>query len=491
LLATFRLLLSTFFFLIAMTHTFKMLIDGKLVDGEGTPYDVLNPSTGAVFAQAPSCSRAQLDVAVAAARKAFPAWAATPVKERQALLAKAAAKVQEKIDVLAEVLVKEQGKPIAMAKGEFMGIIGTLKHLSSEQFEYEKVLLDNKKERVIQRRMPIGVIGGITPWNFPPLMAGWKFSEALATGNVCIIKPSPYTPLSSLLLGEVLCDVFPAGVLNILSGGDELGQWLVAHEGVQKISFTGSTRAGKAIQSAASSTLKRLTLELGGNDAAVVLDDADPKTTAEGLFQFSMGNSGQVCIAIKRAYVHKDIFDQVTGHLAELAKNAKVGDGFGKGVQFGPINNKMQFEKVSSLVEDAKKSGAKVLAGGAPLEGKGFFFPPTILTGVAEGTRIVDEEQFGPVLPVMPFSTIDEVVERANNSEYGLGASVWSTNLERAQEVANRLHAGTVWINKHSELSPNIPFGGCKESGIGKQMGSYTLEGHTEAKIVRMAKAKL
>eukprot|EP00405_Crypthecodinium_cohnii_P039177 CAMPEP_0206543612 /NCGR_PEP_ID=MMETSP0325_2-20121206/10990_1 /ASSEMBLY_ACC=CAM_ASM_000347 /TAXON_ID=2866 /ORGANISM="Crypthecodinium cohnii, Strain Seligo" /LENGTH=288 /DNA_ID=CAMNT_0054042131 /DNA_START=127 /DNA_END=993 /DNA_ORIENTATION=+ len=287
-----------------------------------------------------------------------------------------------------------------------------------------------------------------------------------------------------------MAEFFPEGVLNILSGGDDLGKWMVEHQGIQKISFTGSTKAGKAIQVAASPTLKRLTLELGGNDPAVVLDDADVKRAAKGLFNFSMSNTGQVCIAIKRAYVAETIFDEVTEELAKLAKAAKVGDGFDEGVQFGPINNPLQFEKIKELVEDAKKAGAVVLAGGSPLEGEGYFYPPTILTNVAEGTRIVDEEQFGPVLPVMPYSTLDEVIERANNSEYGLGASVWSSNLDRAQEVASRLEAGTVWINNHSELSPDVPFGGCKESGFGKQLGSYTLEGNTEAKIMRVAKPK-
>eukprot|EP00932_Pfiesteria_piscicida_P007640 SRR837773.17803.p1 GENE.SRR837773.17803~~SRR837773.17803.p1 ORF type:complete len:319 (-),score=137.15 SRR837773.17803:81-965(-) len=292
-------------------------------------------------------------------------------------------------------------------------------------------------------------------------------AEALATGNVCILKPSPYTPLSTLMLGEILAEAFPAGVLNVVCGGDDVGKWLVEHEGVDKISFTGSTRAGKLIQAAAGSTLKRLTLELGGNDAAIVLDDADPKVAATGVFNQAMGNTGQICIAVKRCYVHESKFDEVVKHLTAMAQKAKVGDGFEEGVEYGPINNKMQFERVKELVEDAKKAGANVLAGGAPLKRDGYFYPPTILTGVAEGTRIVDEEQFGPVLPVMPYSDLDEVIRRANGTRFGLGASVWSTNMERATDVAGRLEAGTTWVNKHGDLTPDVPFGGSKESGVG------------------------
>mmetsp|Transcript_36068 Transcript_36068/g.54376 ORF Transcript_36068/g.54376 Transcript_36068/m.54376 type:complete len:465 (-) Transcript_36068:584-1978(-) len=464
-----------------------MLINGKLVEGEGT-FDVINPSTGEVFAQAPECSEAQLDEAVRAAREAFPGWSKTQVKDRQAAMAKAAKILEKNVDALVETLVKEQGKPTHLAKQEIQGCIATMQHAAERDFQFEKVIVDDDKEKVIQKYVPLGVVGGITPWNFPPLMATWKFVEALTMGNTCIIKPSHFTPLSTLHLGELLKDAFPPGVLAMLTGDKSQGKWLVAHKDVDKISFTGSTRAGISIQKAAADTLKRVVLELGGNDAAIVLDDADPKEAAKGLFDFAMSNSGQVCIAIKRAYVHETLFQQVTEELARLAKDAKVDDGFKEGVTLGPMNNKMQLEKVVELVNDAKAAGAKILASGEAPEGKGYFFPPTIITEVKEGVRIVDEEQFGPVLPVMPYSNIDEAVERANSSEYGLGASVWSSNLTRAQEVADRLHSGTVWINKHADLSPNVPFGGAKASGIGRQLGDYTMESNMEAKIIRIAK---
>jgi len=320
-------------------------------------------------------------------------------------------------------------------------------------------------------------------------MAAWKMAEALMTGNTIVMKPSPYTPLSTLLLGEVLADVFPPGVLNIISGSDDVGRWITEHPDISKISFTGSTRTGKAIQKSASENLKRLTLELGGNDAAIVLDDADPKSVAKGIFNGAMGNSGQICIAVKRCYVHESKFDAVVSHLTEMAKAAKVGDGFETGVQYGPINNKMQFERVKGLVEDAKKSGAIVHAGGDPLAGPGYFYPPTILTGVEEGTRIVDEEQFGPVLPVMPYKDVADAVRRANASCYGLGGSVWGADTERAAEVAGLIDSGTVWVNAHGNLTPDVPFGGRKESGVGRQMGEATLDGYTDAKVIRIPKA--
>jgi len=297
------------------------------------------------------------------------------------------------------------------------------------------------------------------------------------------------TPLTTLAMGEILADVFPAGVLNMLSGS-EIGKLMVSHKGIDKISFTGSTAAGKAIQSSASDTLKRLTLELGGNDPAVVLEDADPNAAAEGLFKGAMSNSGQVCVAIKRAFVHEKIFDQVVQRLVQLANDAKVGDGFAEGVEFGPMNNKMQFEQVQEIVEESKKQGAKVLAGGKAIEGKGYFFQPTIMSEVCEGTRIVDEEQFGPILPVMKWSDIEDVIKRANRTEYGLGGSVWSKNLDRAKEVADRLYSGTVWVNSHADLSPQVPFGGVKMSGVGKQLGHFTIEGYTEAKIIRVTKSQ-
>lgn len=305
-----------------------------------------------------------------------------------------------------------------------------------------------------------------------------------------VLKPSPYTPLTTLMLGEACKDAFPPGVVNMVSGSDEVGKWLTEHKDVNKISFTGSIRTGKAIQAATSASLKRLTLELGGNDAAIVLPDANPKEAAAGIFAGAMANSGQVCIAIKRAYVHESQKDEFVAALTEAANKAKVGEGFDKTTEFGPINNKMQFERVKELVEDAKKQpGVQIHAGGSALPGDGYFFPPTIISGLKEGTRIVDEEQFGPVLPVMTYGTVDEVVDRANGTSFGLGGSVWGPP-DKAADVATRLDSGTVWVNSHATLSPDVPFGGRKESGVGRQMGDSTIEGNTDKKIVRIPKPK-
>lgn len=473
-----------------MARPFKMLIGGRLVPG-ASAFPVINPSTGKAFAEAPSCSKEQLDEAVQAAQAAFPAWSAAGLATRKEAMLAAAGRVSTEMNNLSDLLVKEQGKPLASAKGEIAGVVHFMTQIARRNYAFETVLADNDRETVICKAVPLGVVGGITPWNFPPLMAAWKMAEALMTANTIVLKPSPHTPLTTLVLGEILADAFPPGVLNVVSGGDEVGRWISEHPGVAKISFTGSTRTGKAIQKASSDNLKRLTLELGGNDAAIILDDADPKAAARGVFQQAMANSGQICVSIKRLYVHETKYDEVLRELVALARAAKVGDGFERGVQYGPINNEMQFERVKDLVDDAKRSGATVHTGGEPLAREGYFYPPTILSGVAEGVRVVDEEQFGPVLPVLRFADTSEAIRRANASSYGLGASVWGRDVAKAAEVASQLQAGTVWINSHGALTPDVPFGGLKESGIGRQMGDATMASLTETKIIRIPKSKL
>mmetsp|Transcript_117629 Transcript_117629/g.344440 ORF Transcript_117629/g.344440 Transcript_117629/m.344440 type:complete len:477 (+) Transcript_117629:94-1524(+) len=465
---------------------FKMLVNGKLVGAPKT-FDVVNPSTGKVFAQAPECPPALLNEAVASAKEAFKKWRLTASTERAACLKKAMGKIQADMPKIAQVLTMEQGKPISAAMGEVGGILHFLDYFSKLEVK-DKVLVDNDKETVIEKHVPLGVVGGITPWNFPPLMAAWKLGEAVMTGNTIVLKPSPYTPLTTLMLSEAFVDAFPAGVVNLVSGSDDLGRIITEHPDVAKISFTGSTRTGKAIQAATSGTLKRLTLELGGNDPAIVLKGADVKAAAQGIFAGAMQNTGQVCIAIKRAFVPESMHDDFVKELAAQAAAAKVGDGFAKGVQYGPINNKMQYDRVVGLVEDAKKAGAKVVAGGSPMPGSGYFYPPTILANVKEGVRIVDEEQFGPVLPVIPYTDEDDVIDRANSTSYGLGGSVWGPP-EKAAEMAAKIDSGSVWVNAHGVLSPDVPFGGRKESGVGRQMGSGTLEGYTDTKVIRIPKA--
>jgi acyl-CoA reductase-like NAD-dependent aldehyde dehydrogenase len=467
------------------TQEFKMLINGKLV-GSSATFDVINPSTGKVFAQAPECAPSLLNEAISSAKVAFKKWRLTSFEERSACLKKAMGKVQAAIPNTANVLTKEQGKPLTSAMGEMGGILFFLDHFSKLEVK-DTVLIDNDKETVIEKHVPLGVVGGITPWNFPPLMAAWKLAEAVMTGNTIVLKPSPYTPLSTLMLSEAFVDTFPPGVVNVVSGNDALGAMITSHPDVAKISFTGSTRTGKVIQAATSGTLKRLTLELGGNDPAIVLKGADVKAAAQGIFSGAMANTGQVCVAIKRAYVPASMHDEFVKELTAAAAKAKVGDGFEKDVQYGPIQNKMQYDRVVELVEDAKKAGAKVHAGGSPMAGPGYFYPLTILSNVKEGVRIVDEEQFGPVLPVIPYNDEDDVVDRANSTCYGLGGSVWGPSKEAA-EMATKIDSGSVWVNHHANLTPDVPFGGRKESGVGRQMGAGTLEGYTDTKIIRIPK---
>jgi acyl-CoA reductase-like NAD-dependent aldehyde dehydrogenase len=462
-----------------------MTIDGKAVAG-ASEFDVINPATGSAFAKAPECSREQLDGAMEAASRAFKGWTRDEAKRRQVLLDCAAA-LQAKIGDLAPILTREQGKPLKNANEELFGASFWFKYTASLQLPLE-VLQDDASARVEVRRRPFGVVGAITPWNFPVMLAVWKIAPALLAGNTIVLKPSPYTPLSTLRLGEILRDVVPAGVLNIVSGGNELGGWITAHPAVRKISFTGSVATGKKVALSAAPDLKRVTLELGGNDPAIVLRDVDPAKIAEKLFWGAFTNCGQVCSAVKRIYVHEDQYEDFSKRLAALAAGVKVGDGLDPASQLGPLNNRMQFERVSELVEDARKHGAKAVAGGAPVGGKGYFYQPTILTEVSDGTRIVDEEQFGPAVPLVRYRDVEDAIERANATHFGLSGSVWGADAARAAEVAGRLECGTSWVNTHLAVLPHAPFGGAKWSGIGVENGPWGLLGFTELQTVHVAK---
>ncbi len=389
---------------------------------------------------------------------------------------------------LGPALTAEQGKPVAQAVAEAHGVARWLRYFALLELPREVIQDDERVFAEVVRR-PLGVVAGITPWNFPLSMAGWKIAPALRAGNTVVIKPSPFTPLATLRLGMVLRDVLPPGVVNIVSGSDELGSWMTAHPLVRKISFTGSVATGKKVAAAAAPDLKRVTLELGGNDPAVVLDDADVAQVADKIFWGAFANSGQVCIAIKRVYVPERLHDDLVDALADRARSVIVGDGMAEGTQLGPINNKPQFERVGELVADALHHGATAVAGGKSLDRPGYFFAPTVLTGLSDGTRIVDEEQFGPALPVIKYQDLDDALKRANESHFGLGASVWSADPERAAGVAERLESGTAWINTHSALAAHQPFGGAKWSGIGVENGPWGLLGYTEIQVVYRSKS--
>jgi len=464
----------------------SMTIGGERVDAPST-FGVVNPATGEVHAQAPDCSREQLDQAFDAAAKAFVDWRRDE-EARRAVLREASNAMFAAGERIGPVLTAEQGKPLASAGVEALAAGFWLKYFADLETPREVIQDDDAAYAEVVRR-PMGVVAAITPWNFPIVLASWKIAPALLAGNTMVLKPSPYTPRSTLLMGEILNEVLPPGVLNIVSGGDELGKWMTAHPTPRKVSFTGSVATGKHVNASAAPDLKRVTLELGGNDPAILLDDVDPGEIAEKLYAGAFDNSGQICSAIKRVYVPEALHDDVVDALSTRVAAAKVGDGMDPESELGPVQNKPQYERVSELVADALAGGATATTGGAPVDGPGYFFQPTVLTGAAEGTRIVDEEQFGPALPVIPYRDIDDVVDRANATTFGLSGSVWSPDVERAGAVAERLECGTAWVNAHVALGPHQPFGGFKWSGLGVENGPWGLAGFTELQVQYRAKS--
>jgi acyl-CoA reductase-like NAD-dependent aldehyde dehydrogenase len=467
---------------------YKLLIGGELVDGEEA-LEVINPASGAVFARCPAAGKGQLDHAVVMARRASPAWAGRSFEERAAAIKRMAGVFRANQDTLAELLTREQGKPISQSRDEIARAASQSEGMAGIPVTVEK-LMEDAERRIELHYRPLGVVGIITPWNAPINLAAGPLVAALYTGNTVVLKPSPYTPLCTLRIGELLRDVFPAGVLNVLAGGDGLGHWMTEHPGIDKISFTGSVATGKKVMASAAGTLKRVTLELGGNDAAIVLDDVDPKVVAPKLFFASFVNSGQVCMAVKRIYAHERIYDALCDALVEEARKARVGDGLDPQTQYGPIQNRMQYERVVGILEDTKRSGARILAGGelpSSVPG-GYFFPPTIVADIDEHSRLVREEQFGPIVPVLKFRDIDDVIRRANDTRYGLAGSVWSHDPERAAAIAARLEVGTAWVNQHRATSATVPFGGAKESGIGRQYSILGLKENMEAQVISVLK---
>ena len=466
--------------------TYTMTIDGKAVGAKKTA-GVINPATGKVFAEVPECSREQLDEAMSAAARAQPAWAKDVEARKQALVAMSKV-IKANVAKIAPVLTQEQGKALGKATEEAVGAAVWTSATAKLDIPHE-VVQDDESRRVEIRRRPLGVVAAITPWNFPLLMAAWKIAPAVLAGNTVVIKPSPFTPLTTLLFADLAREVFPPGVVNAVSGNDDLGAWMTSHPVPRKISFTGSVATGKKVMASAAPDLKRVTLELGGNDPAIILDDVDPKKMAQRIFWGAFENNGQICSAIKRVYVHESIYQPLVAEFAELAKGVKVGNGLEEGTRLGPINNKPQYERVTELVEDAKKQGAKIVTGGERIAGDGYFFQPTIVTDVTDGVRLVDEEQFGPALPVIPYKDVDDALRRANATHFGLSGSVWSASPERATEVAGQLECGSAWVNQHIVVAPNLPFGGAKWSGVGVEGGSWGLLGFTEIQVVNVAKS--
>jgi acyl-CoA reductase-like NAD-dependent aldehyde dehydrogenase len=468
-----------------MEVRYDMLVNGKLTRGSRT-LDVVDPATAEVFAACACASREEIEDAVTASAAAFPTWSATSLDERRAVLIKMAEAIETNLESIARTLTSEQGKPIGDAQGEVGGAAYFLRYYAGLEIPVE-MIEDSEARRIELHRRPLGVVAAIVPWNFPVLTAVNKVGAALITGNTVVVKPAATTPLATLQVAALWRDIVPAGVVNIVIDKNDLGDVLTSHPLVRKVSFTGSTTTGMKVMASGSNTLKRMTLELGGNDSGIVLDDCDPDIVSQQLFDSAFTNNGQVCIALKRLYVHDSQYDAICSKLAEIANATIVGPGSQQGTQLGPVQNRVQFDKLKTLIEETRTAGT-IIAGGDSPEGPGYFINPTIVRDISDNARLVTDEQFGPVLPVMRFSDLDDVVARANDSSFGLGNSVWSSDSERAGAVAAQLDSGTVWINKHGDIGPDTPFAGAKMSGVGIEMGMHGLLEFTQAKVINFSK---
>ncbi|MEV7862912.1 aldehyde dehydrogenase family protein [Streptomyces hirsutus] len=448
----------------------------------GGHFVVIDPATGEGFDAAPDRQPDELDAVVDRARTAWRGWRDDPVARRTALLAAADAVEAAGAD-LAPLLTREQGKPLAESHAEVARTAARLRYFAEMDHGPQRIA-DGRPVRSEIRWRPLGPVAAIVPWNFPLQLASAKFAPALAAGNTMVLKPSPYTPLATRLLGSVVSTALPEDVLTIVTGREPLGARLASHPGIRHVTFTGSIPTGRAVAEGAAASLARVTLELGGNDAAILLEDVDVEGIADRLFWAAFRNCGQVCMAVKRVYAPVRLYSEVVEALAQRAKTAVVGPGLDPGSQLGPVNNAPQLARVERYTNQALADGARVAAGGGRLDRPGYFFAPTILADVPADSPVVTEEQFGPVLPVLPYRSLDEVVEAANSTAFGLGGSVWGTDLDRAETVADRLECGTAWINHHAELSLAQPFAGIKESGVGVAGGPWGLYGNLRPFVV-------
>lgn len=469
--------------------TKKLFINGKWEDSaSGKTFESVNPATGEKLAVISEAGAEDVDRAVSAARFAFDEgpWSKISAASRSRLIYKLADLMEENKEELAQLDTLDNGKPIRETTaadvplaiehfryyaGWSTKIVGQTIPVQGDFFTYT-------------RHEPTGVVGQIIPWNFPLLMAAWKLGAALATGCTVILKPAEQTPLSALYLAQLAAEAgFPEGVFNVVTGYGETGSALVKHPKINKIAFTGSTDVGKSIMSESSNTLKRVTLELGGKSPNIILPDADMSQAIPGAMNGIMMNQGEVCSAGSRLFVQKKSFDNVMADLVSHSKKIKQGAGMNEGTQMGPLVSKEQQDRVVNYINKGKEEGAELLTGGNHTD-KGYFVEPTVFADVDDNMSIAKEEIFGPVVSAMPFEDLDEVIDRANNSNYGLAAGLWTENVKNAHYVANRLRAGTVWVNCYNVFDAAAPFGGYKESGFGREMGSYALNNYTEVKTV-------
>jgi acyl-CoA reductase-like NAD-dependent aldehyde dehydrogenase len=451
------------------------LIDGRIVRNDRT-FPVDTPSSGEVVALCPEATAALLDEAMAAAERAQPGWYALGETSRQKIIGEMSDALVTHLDEIVAISALEKGATSAALEAYAAPVF--MAHLATTGLSVD-ILEDTAERTVTVARRPVGVVAAISPWNAPILIMCEKIATALLVGNTVVAKPSPFTPLATLALGRIWKDIVPPGVLNILAGGNELGAQVVAHRATRMISFTGSVTAGQKIAAAAASSLKNLVLELGGNDAAIVLPDVDVETVAEYIFNAAFLMSGQVCAAIKRVYVHESIYQDMVDALVRRA-DAAVPAPEAEGGTFGPLTTRPQYDRIRMLLDDALAQGAHAAARAVTPTSTGYFIPPTILTNVKPGMKVVDEEQFGPVLPVMSFHDVNDAIEAANATEYGLCGSIWTADVETGAELAARLDCGTSWVNNHAEVAPHVPFGGTKLSGIGRNCGTVGIDAYAE-----------
>ncbi|MGW8569648.1 aldehyde dehydrogenase family protein [Streptomyces niveus] len=451
----------------------------------GERFAVLDPATGEAFDEAPDQRPEELDAVVARAHAAWPGWRSDPTARAKALLTAADA-VEAAGAGLAPLLTREQGKPLSESYAEVARVSARLRYFADPALSAPRPrrITDGRPVRSEVRWRPLGPVAAIVPWNFPLQLASAKFAPALAAGNTVVLKPSPFTPLATRLLGSVVSAALPDDVLTIVTGHEPLGARLASHPGIRHVTFTGSVPTGRAVAAGASASLARVTLELGGNDAAVLLDDVDVERIAERLFWAAFRNCGQVCMAVKRVYAPARLYSRVVEALAHHARTVVVGPGLDPDSRLGPVNNAPQLARVERCTARAMAAGARAAAGGHRLERPGHFFAPTVLADVPPADPVVTDEQFGPVLPVLPYDSLDEAVAAANDTGFGLGGSVWGTDLDRAEAVADRLECGTAWINHHAELSLAQPFAGIKDSGVGVAGGPWGLYGNLRPFVV-------